>query len=204
MSDADCNPGEQCVNGICSSDPSGQNCMTDSDCANGAPCVNGYCGQVMPPVCMSDADCAPGQTCQNGLCGQANTPTEVEPNDTLATANGLTLPTTISGAIDPAGDLDHFTFVIPPGMTGALDARLYTTANDPVSCAPGTDSVLGLLDANGTAVAMNDDAHGTMCSHLNPLVGSPQLMPGTYTLLVRAYAGPQVIPQYYVDLALVP
>lgn len=71
---------------------------------------------------------------------------EAEPNDTPATAQALTLPSTVVGAIDKPGDVDYFRFQARTGqelvfqvVAAALRSRL--------------DAVLTLTDATGRVLA---------------------------------------------------
>ena len=58
-SDADCPPGQICVDGNCV-----DGCRSDDDCPDGHICENGKC----VPGCRTDEDCPPGQICVDGQC----------------------------------------------------------------------------------------------------------------------------------------
>lgn len=61
-SSAQCNPGDQCINGTCIR----TGCTSNAQCAMGQTCQGGQC--VAPPQCTSNAQCGAGQVCQNGTC----------------------------------------------------------------------------------------------------------------------------------------
>ncbi|MGB2985380.1 MAG: cytochrome c3 family protein [Phycisphaerae bacterium] len=44
-------------------------CVTDADCEEGEVCTNGVC--VSAPECETDADCDEGEVCENGVCVEA-------------------------------------------------------------------------------------------------------------------------------------
>lgn len=65
----DCEPGQYCMNGYCSTNGSGQSCRYTTDCQNGQQCVNGYCNTPSSSqTCYNNADCGFGATCSNGYC----------------------------------------------------------------------------------------------------------------------------------------
>jgi len=75
---------------------------------------------------------------------------EREANNTIATAQPVTLPIMVNGRIDHPGDWDVFRF---EGHAGdAVVAEVYARRLD-----SALDSVLKLTDANGTQLAYNDD-----------------------------------------------
>ena len=88
-----------------------------------------------------------------------------------------------------AGGNDTFRFVVDHGPS-----RLTASTGDGVGGCPD-DTTLTLLDANGAAVAFNDDALG-VCSLLDE-----DLAPGTYTLVVAGFGG-RAIPAYLLDFRL--
>ena len=120
---------------------------------------------------------------------------EVEPNDTAATANIVTLPSTgaliVSGGISTAADVDYYRFTLAArsGVFFDIDSRetgLSTTLN----------SVLDLLDAAGTTIDSNDNGFdfdtGLPAQNAQPTTTSADsalyadLAPGTYLIAVSS------------------
>lgn len=62
-SDADCDPGEECISSVCVLPP----CETNADCADGLEC-NTVTGDCIEPPCGSDADCSGNEVCISGEC----------------------------------------------------------------------------------------------------------------------------------------
>jgi len=87
---------------------------------------------------------------------------ETEPNDTSGTANVLDLSAPcgiVSGAINPGGDLDFYTFTgAPAGSRIWIETDTGGTQN---AGATSRDTVIDLLAADGTTVIENDDDDGT-------------------------------------------
>ena len=75
---------------------------------------------------------------------------EQEPNDSIATAQRVTLPIIVNGRIDKPGDWDVFRFQGRAGDT--IVAEVYARRLD-----SPLDSVLKLTDASGKQLAFNDD-----------------------------------------------
>ncbi|MGD0259726.1 MAG: PPC domain-containing protein [Verrucomicrobiota bacterium] len=75
---------------------------------------------------------------------------EREPNNTIATAQAVTLPIIVNGRIDQPGDWDVFRFQGQAGDT--IVAEVYARRLD-----SPLDSVLKLTDASGKQLAFNDD-----------------------------------------------
>ena len=75
---------------------------------------------------------------------------EKEPNNTIVTAQAITLPIIVNGRIDQPGDWDLFRFEGRAGDTIVAEV-LARRLDSPL------DSVLKLTDANGKQVAFNDD-----------------------------------------------
>ncbi len=95
--------------------------------------------------------------------GRPATGSETEPNDSLLIADSVSLGDTISGATDPAGDVDWFGFDVTADTTIVLDvnARRSGSSLDPVLYLLGLDS-----GSVYTVVAYNDDYNGTLDSHI--------------------------------------
>ena len=84
---------------------------------------------------------------------------EQEPNDTLASAQAVSLPVIINGRVGQPGDADVFRFTGRAGQTVVAEVSARRLGSP-------LDSVLTLLDAAGHQVAFNDD-HEDKGSGLN-------------------------------------
>ncbi|MCC7387005.1 MAG: hypothetical protein IT384_34535 [Deltaproteobacteria bacterium] len=175
---------------------------------------------ILNPACSNGAvERRAGETCDDGnlLSGDGCDAScqlegaafeEREPNNALAqsmpaeAAIGKRLE--VVGRISPAGDVDYFSFEIPPGRTATLMARTYGQRGDYLSCAG--DTVLTLLDAAGVTLAENDDIFGVGCSTIDGAglidTGAANLGPGQYHLRVREYFGTRPIPAYVLQIEL--
>jgi cysteine-rich repeat protein len=131
---------------------------------------------------------------------------EREPNNTVPqaqiTAAQIGLNLVIEGRISPAGDVDYYSFEVPPGRTATLTSRTYGQRGDRLSCEG--DTVLSLFDAGGALITSNDDLLEVGCSLIDG--GSDPraagLVPGRYFLRVHEYSGNRGIPAYALDIEL--
>ncbi len=78
---------------------------------------------------------------------------ETEPNNTPATANSLALGGTVSGVINPTGDVDVYTVTAPAGTT--VRARIEAASLFPAS---SLNARLTLLGPDGVTVLARNDA----------------------------------------------
>ncbi len=99
---------------------------------------------------------------------------EKEPNNDLAHAQAITLPTIINGLAD-AGDYDLFRFHAEAGQTLIFDL-VATRANSRL------DATLGVLDARGNELDFNDDYY----IHKDPHLTFPVKTAGDYFVRVSA------------------
>ncbi|MFO0849785.1 MAG: PPC domain-containing protein [Gemmataceae bacterium] len=102
---------------------------------------------------------------------------EVEPNDTPAKPQPMTLPVTVNGRLAKSADVDVYAVGLKRGQM--LVAAL--SANRPLGSP--MDGVLQVVAADGTVLAQNNDRRG-----LDPLLAFPAPADGTY--LVRLFAFP--------------
>src|SRR5207245_1593196 len=93
---------------------------------------------------------------------------EKEPNNSLGTAQPISLPTTIIGALDQAGEIDYFRFIATPGQAVGVQALVQGTGSK-------LDPVLQVTDATGRVLA-----EGT-----NGLLGFVGPTAGAYGLTIR-------------------
>ncbi|MBI5832122.1 MAG: pre-peptidase C-terminal domain-containing protein [Armatimonadetes bacterium] len=75
---------------------------------------------------------------------------DTEPNDSRETAQAVTLPVTVNGHIDKAGDADWFRFAAIKGQKVVLEVMARRLLSP-------LDSMLTLFDAKGTRLVENDD-----------------------------------------------
>lgn len=183
---------------------SGSEACDDGNLTNGDGCSDtcsiepGYDCTGIPSVCgplCGDTVIIGGETCDDGntdngdCCSSAcalEAGCEIEPNDTDVTANAhsaVFVSDKVKAFIDPSGDIDYFSVVVPPGMNGdlaieSMDGPLGSTCSSLL-----VDTNVTVLDSGGSVLGVNDDISGTdYCSILN--VAS--LSPGTYYIEVTA------------------
>ena len=139
---------------------------------------------------------------------------ETEPNNTSATANVLNLSASaqpcaiVSGAINPGGDIDFFTFTgAPAGSRVWIETDSGGTQN---AGATSRDTVIDLLAADGTTVIENDDddgtgngGDGTVETGLASMIGGRTLVAGgTYFIRVRAFSATAIVNPYRLFVTL--
>lgn len=110
--------------------------------------------------------------------GPGNFGYESEPNNTVATADVLgALPTV--GNIFPNGDVDVYSF------TAAAGDRVYAATMTNFSANGNFDSVLELLDLDGTTILETDNDDGSFGPASSSIAGRSLAAGGTYYLRVR-------------------
>lgn len=183
--------GEQCK--IC--DPDGNGCVEPAGtfaCDPSAACVVAStvscvapadAGVPEPSVDAGEPSVDAGEPAVDA--GEPEVPTdELEPNDTPSTAQPVTVtagvPSELRGSL-PVGDVDVYAIDVPVDGT-TLRVLTFSTPGDFTSCAPGTDTVLTLLDAAGVARAQNDDDGRGMCSSVELVLDA-----GRYYAEVRPF-----------------
>lgn len=138
-------------------------------------------GQLDPPEQCDDGNTLPGDGC-DAACQRE--PTEIEPNNTVATANAYQSPW--YGDISPAGDADVIAFPVP---AGASWVSLVIGDNGDGSCASNTIiSEVELIAPDGVTVLGSD--HGSTQSYCAFLLvantaQSTPIHAGTYYARVR-------------------
>ena len=103
---------------------------------------------------------------------------EGEPNNSIAAAEPLVSP--MMGCIEPAGDHDFFSIVVPGGH------RLYASSSgigDPNTC--DMDTIIRIRNSAGTQIAIDDDSGPGPCSAV--ATGQQGLTAGTYFVEVEAW-----------------
>ncbi|HEV3137883.1 MAG TPA: PPC domain-containing protein, partial [Pirellulales bacterium] len=100
-------------------------------------------------------------------------PVEAEPNDTIASANSLSLPSGVWGVLGAKGDIDHFAFDARAGQKLVFEiaaAAIGSKAN----------AILTLFDAHGRVLADNNDFGATS----DPLMAFTIPADGRYVIQV--------------------
>lgn len=110
---------------------------------------------------------------------------ENEPNDTAARANPLTIPGTISGRFDKAGDVDHFRFEARKGER--LEFRALTR-----SLHSPCDAALAILKPDGSILARSKPAEAE-----DGVVIHTFAEPGTFLLRVSEITGASGQEMFY-------
>lgn len=174
-------------------------------------CGNGLLERDLNETC-DDGNLLSGDRCSSAC--EAEVSFEVEPNNApeealIMSEAGLgvgTATVTVGAAIDPAEDVDFFLVTIPEGGA-ALNVRTYFDVLDMGAC--NGDTVVRVLDAELNEVAFQDDADGSLCSHLRGRadqdgdeVPDAVLPAGQYYVTVSAYSASALYPLYFVDMSL--
>ena len=109
--------------------------------------------------------------------GEARAQQTDDHGDTPAVATSLTLGTTVTGVIGPAGDRDAFRFDIPDTVE-ITDVWIYTQGGI-------SNTVGGLFDGSGAQIASNDDS--PLSANTSHFYIGASLTPGTYYVLVAGH-----------------
>lgn len=208
-----CQTNALCVNGQCLGAP--------MDCS-GTPVSSAECelaacdpatGQcVVGPVndgmaCASGDLCESDKTCDTGVCVGTPIPdctvcTEVEQNQTYATANADSTCAAWGGQIGVIGDIDCFAVeVTVPG------SRIYaeTVGVGGTGCPATFDSVIRLFNSSGTQIASDDQSGIDSCSLFLPTnTGTTNLAPGTYAVCVEDWQNNATTPPYLLLVDVLP
>lgn len=125
--------------------------------------------------------------------------TEVEPNNTPATANVLTLSNgaaLIQGNIYGNADVDYYQF------TGSAGDRVYSAVVTSGSANSSTDSQLTLLASDGTTVIEFDEDDGSLGGLSSSIAGATLPGAGTYYLKVNHFSATNQLRYYRLYLQL--
>jgi cysteine-rich repeat protein len=154
-------------------------------------------------ILQTGEQCDDGNTTSGDGCSatcQAESPYEIEPNNATTTATPL-WPATNHwlGSISPAGDHDYFTFTLT--QTGSVTLVTHDPGNAS-TCA--FDTLIHLLDHNGTQLVQDDDNGPSSCSRIDPTLyaQASNLPAGTYYVWVQRYMDGGTIPLYQLDLTI--
>ncbi len=126
---------------------------------------------------------------------------ETENNNTPGTANGpLGTRVPVLATIDPIGDKDYFSFVVPNFADVALETF---DSTGPPSCGTTVDTLIRMFAPDGTTELVSDDDDGPgNCSTINPVSDAAvrRLAPGTYFVSVEDFGNNGTVPGYLLYL----
>jgi subtilisin-like proprotein convertase family protein len=116
---------------------------------------------------------------------------EVEPNGTSATATPLAgASVKVRGNVFPVADVDFYSF------TATAGDRIYAATQTLFDASASGDSVLDLLNTDGTTVIENDPNDGTFNASSSSIAGALIPATGTYFLRVRHNVATSTIRPY--------
>ncbi|WP_437961536.1 DUF4215 domain-containing protein [Sorangium sp. So ce119] len=158
--------------------------------------------QSRTTVCGDGAQ-DPSEECDNPVDGMDDgcsddcrlEPTEVEPNDTVATANDHAAP--FFAAIEPSGDVDVVRVTVPIGPTALIAETADVTSADCLN--HRLDTIIEILDDSGAPIVLRDDGGIGRCAR----AVAPALAAGDYYVRVSAHRGPAQRAPYRLDVTLV-
>jgi cysteine-rich repeat protein len=152
----------------------------------GTACGN---GTVDPGEQCDDGNQVGGDGC-SASCAIERSVVEVEPNGAAQVATDVGTPPVIAlGAVQPAGDLDFFSFVV--GASGSITLETLD-GNGSSNCDASTDTYLELRNPSNVIISENDDIGLSRCSKIQ----ESGLAPGVYFACVRGPYGTTVVPAY--------
>lgn len=123
--------------------------------------------------------------------------TEVEPNDSPATATPIRSGERIRADLLAAGDVDYYRFEARAGE------RVFANTVTLASANPAADSQLTLLASDGATVLESDDNNGSQGALASSIAGAKIPSDGTYYLKVKdASASAAAETPYYLYLQL--
>ena len=125
--------------------------------------------------CQQDAECPSGTICEDEAC------VDGDRNNALEEAEALLFDESVSGTINPVGDVDYYTFSSP----GSEFLRLATVLEEEVT-EYGGDTALVLRDPSGRVVAAVDDyPTESRVSGADSVIYAWLDEPGTYSVSVH-------------------
>jgi len=185
----------------------------DAGCAyDFSACAATTCGDATTQGLeqCDDGNLTAGDGCDGGCLLEMDQ--EGEPNDTppdAALNNVWTGTSDIAATWSVPGDVDHYAVTVPAGASLRVETFDITGAPD----CNVTDTVMQLLDTDGTTVLASDDDGGVnWCSRIEPAIhpGAAGLAGGTYFVRVVEWSdfgdgpGDQAAPYRVVITVLVP
>jgi cysteine-rich repeat protein len=148
------------------------NTMSGDGCSSACLEEAGYTCTGAPSSCVTDCgdgivagaeQCDDGNTAAGDCCSATCTPEagcEIEPNDTLATANSYStvfVSGEVKGFIDPTDDIDLFMMTVPAAQEGTITAATVDGFQGTTCASLALDSFITIYDSTGIPIAGNDD-----------------------------------------------
>jgi hypothetical protein len=133
----------------------------------------------------------PGADPLRSALGAPSGPSEIEPNNTSATATLIASGATVyGGTVFPAADVDFYSFTVAAGD------RIYAATQSLFDASASGDTVLDLLDTDGTTIIESDNNDGTFNASSSSIAGRLLPAAGTYFLRVRHNVGTGTVRPY--------
>lgn len=155
--------GETCDDGaLVNGDGCSSACLAEAGyTCTGAPssCVT-MCGDgiVAGTEQCDDSNTVAGDCCSATCTAEAGC--EIEPNDSLATANAygtVFVSGEVKGLIDPTDDIDIFMMTVPAAQEGIISAATVDGFQGTTCASLALDSYIAIYDSMGIPIAGNDD-----------------------------------------------
>jgi uncharacterized repeat protein (TIGR01451 family) len=169
------------------------------DAFNRSALGNASAGSLASRVSSTGVGAGALQPARALVSNSTSWPSEVEPNDTPATANALVLSNgaaIIQGNIYGNGDVDYFRFA------GNAGDRVYSAVVTSGSANASTDSQLTLLASDGTTVIEFDEDDGSLGGLSSSIAGAILPSAGTYYLKVNHFSSTNQLRYYRLYLQL--
>lgn len=170
---------------------------------SGTACGNNI---IEPNESCDDGNTTAGDACSDTCQFEGMITSEMEPNDTLPTANlanvAVGQTALFTGAISTVGDLDIYAVDIT-GMDRGIRALTHTDPVDTNICV-GADTMIMIRDSAGVILVMDDDDGAGVCSDVDPTfdLAASGLAAGRYYVIVQHYSNMDVIPLYYLTIGV--
>ncbi|HTJ80710.1 MAG TPA: DVUA0089 family protein, partial [Polyangiaceae bacterium] len=152
-----------------------------------------------------DGNTTAGDGCSATCQVEAAVCSEVEPNQSIATATPITASCTDGGygAIAVIGDQDYYAITVP-GPASTIRAEV--VGLNLTGCPTSFDSYLTLFNAAGTSLGTDDDDGTDLCSLISPTTDSfaTNLAAGTYYIRVEEFQNDEADPPYILKVQVTP
>lgn len=161
------------------------------------------CGDGVPQIGeeCDDGNAATGDGCDPACTLEVGYCSEVEPNETTATATDANGCTFMFASIGMVNDQDYFSVDVPAGA----DLRVETYGASSTLC-PGVDTLLKVYDSAGTEIGDNDDGGDGACSLIDPAVDAfaQNLAAGVYYIRMHEYSDDSTTPPMRINIQVLP
>ncbi|MBK8251387.1 MAG: pre-peptidase C-terminal domain-containing protein [Polyangiaceae bacterium] len=160
------------------------------------------CGDLVVQVGeqCDDGNNNTGDGCSDTCQFEANYTTETEPNP-LANPNSINGFDGVIGAINPAGEVDVFSFDITvPGSSVVIET------SDGLNGCPAFDSVIKLYNPGGMLLVTDDEGGVDSCSRIDPTAypAVANLPAGTYKIEVSEFLNDETSALYVLKVKVNP